>query len=140
MRGASLGVVEGPPRNGGVKRGGPLRRTPIKRKGWRPKPKPHRDPVTPEVYEHVRSRDRRATGRDCIGPFVGMPGACEGPIEEDHVRKGGMGWRSRSTPDNLVSLCRLHHRTKTEASKVWRPVLIDYLDRWEGANPTDGPT
>jgi hypothetical protein len=106
------------------------------RKGWRRKPKPHRDPVTPETYEHVRRRDRRVTGAECIGPFVGMPGPCDRWIEEDHVRVGG---RSRSTPDNLVSLCRFHHRMKTEASKVWRPVLINYLDRWEGASP-DGPT
>lgn len=109
------------------------------RKGWRRKPKPHRDPVTPETYERVRSRDRRVTGAECIGPFVGMPGQCDRWIEEDHVRVGGIGWRSRSTPDNLVSLCRFHHRMKTEASKVWRPVLIKYLDRWEGANPS-GPT
>jgi hypothetical protein len=32
----------------------------------------------------------------------------------------------------MVSLCLWHHKLKTEYGKVWRPLLIDYLDRVEG--------
>jgi hypothetical protein len=33
---------------------------------------------------------------------------------------------------NMVVLCRHHHRAKTEYGKVWRPLLIAYLERVEG--------
>jgi hypothetical protein len=74
-----------------------------------------RDPVTPEVYAHVRERDG-----DCVGPRLGMPGSCEGPIELDHIDTGGLSYRGPSTPLNLVSLCRRHHRVKTDRAKHWR--------------------
>jgi 5-methylcytosine-specific restriction endonuclease McrA len=92
-----------------------------------------RELVSAETYAHVRRRDREWTGDDCVGPYVGMPGACHYAIEVDHVRaSGGLGLRSRSTPDNLVSLCRDHHRLKTEHGKTWRPALLAYLTLAEG--------
>jgi len=33
---------------------------------------------------------------------------------------------------NMVVLCRWHHRLKTEYGKVWRPLLLAYLERVEG--------
>ena len=79
--------------------------------------------VTPELHRAVHQRDR-----GCIGPRVGMPGPCEWHLELDHVRaSGGLGLRSRSTADNLVVLCRDHHRLKTEAGRTWRPPLLAYL-------------
>ena len=87
-----------------------------------------KDRVTPEVYAAVALRDGH-----CIGPRVGMPGPCHWVLELDHVRaSGALSLRSRSTPDNLVMLCRDHHRLKTENGKTWRPAIIEYL-RGEGA-------
>jgi 5-methylcytosine-specific restriction endonuclease McrA len=86
-----------------------------------------RDPVTPEVYAAVRQRDG-----GCVGPRVGLVGRCGGPIEVDHVRaSGGLGMRSRSTLDNLVSLCQTHHRYKTEHGREVRPILLAYIERTE---------
>lgn len=48
-------------------------------------------------------------------------------IELDHVNTSGLGKRGPSIPENLVSLCGLHHRIKTEQSRVWREKLNDYL-------------
>ena len=79
--------------------------------------------VTAEVHQAVHHRDG-----GCVGPRIGMPGECEWHLELDHVRaSGGLSLRSRSTPDNLVVLCSLHHRMKTEAGRTWRPPLLAYL-------------
>jgi len=62
----------------------------------------------------------------CLGPKVGMPGACDGPLDPDHIRaSGAVGMKSRSTLDNCAPLCRfVHHRMKTDAGRVWRPLLV----------------
>ena len=73
----------------------------------------------------------------CVGPVVGMPGLCGsqfGPqqhptMELDHVNGSGLGKRGPSTPQNLVLLCGLHHRMKTEQARVWRPKLNEYLSK-----------
>lgn len=67
----------------------------------------------------------------CIGPLVGMPGACDGPIDPDHIRaSGALGKKSRSTLDNLAPLCRFeHHRLKTREGRTWRPLLIEAVER-----------
>jgi hypothetical protein len=58
-----------------------------------------------------------------------MLGPCVSRIELDHVRaSGGMGVKSRSTADNLVSLCSSHHRIKTLDGRRWRPLLLRYLE------------
>lgn len=90
----------------------------------------HKDPVTLGVAHEVLQRDK-----GCVGVIVGMPGRCGtqfGPsdrfsLELDHVNTSGLGKRGPSTPENLVSLCGLHHRMKTEQSRVWRAKLNDYL-------------
>lgn len=84
-----------------------------------------RDPVTHEVYFAVRARDDHR----CVGQALGFPGACYGRIELDHVHPRGFGLRGASTPDNLVSLCQLHHRWKTENGREARAKLDDYLHR-----------
>jgi hypothetical protein len=64
----------------------------------------------------------------CVGPRVGMPCDCGGQLEPDHVRAShGTGMKSDTETWNLVALCSMHHRMKTEAGKTWRPVLLDYL-------------
>ena len=65
----------------------------------------------------------------CVGPKVGMPLDCIGRATLDHVRaSGGLGLKSRSTPDNLVVLCVLHHEAKTLSGRFWRPPLLAYLE------------
>jgi hypothetical protein len=101
----------------------------------------HKDPVTLGVAQSVLKRDN-----GCVGPRIGMLGRCGTQfgvsdrfnIELDHVNTSGLGKRGPSTPENLVSLCGLHHRVKTEQSRVWRARLNDYLDEFyegEKQNP-----
>lgn len=96
----------------------PLKRRPIRS---------HQDPVTAELAAYLAQRD---------GPCVMLkitPGhICDGPSEIDHVRaSGGLGLRSPSTRANCVRLCRWGHRLKTEYGRVWRPLLLAYLERVE---------
>jgi len=94
--------------------------------------KPSRGTVIPaSVRAEVYARDQ-----GCVGPRVGMPGECQGAIELDHVRAShGMGMKSQTTRDNLVSLCSGgataygHHRLKTEHGRTWRPLLLQYIER-----------
>ena len=98
---------------------------------------PHKDPVTPEVRRAVLKRDN-----GCVGLTVGMPRQCgtqfgegtKGPLEIDHVVSGGFGKRGPSAQENLVSLCGIHHRVKTESSKLWRAKILEYLERYYGKN------
>lgn len=67
----------------------------------------------------------------CVGPRASLPGSCVSGVEVDHVRaSGGIGMKSPSTADNLVSLCYSHHRYKTENGKNARPRLLDYLEQY----------
>jgi hypothetical protein len=94
-----------------------------------------RDPVTKEIAELVLERDA-----GCVGPRIWMPGLCRGRIEIDHVANLGLSLRGPSKPENLVSLCTYHHRMKTEAGLVWRPILLAYLYRWSSSNGAGTPT
>ncbi len=93
--------------------------------------KPSRGTVIPaHVRNYVYARD----GMRCVGPSVGMPEACDGWLELDHVRaSGGVGMKSPSTAANLLLLCSgTHHPLKTREANRWRPVLVAYLSRVEG--------
>lgn len=81
----------------------------------------------PEVKASIRERDG-----SCVGPMIGMPGACAGPLDPDHVRaSGGLGMKSPSVESNGVLLCRwVHHPMKTERGRTWRPPLLDYLAKF----------
>ena len=85
--------------------------------------KPSRGTTIPaEVRLFVLHRDG-----GCVG-FGRLPGECQGGLELDHVRAShGMGMKSATTADNLVSLCAAHHRYKTEHGREARPILLDYL-------------
>lgn len=77
----------------------------------------------------VRVHAVRHQGR-CLGPEVGMPGACYGPLELDHIRaSGGLGIKSPSTARNGALLCHEHHALKTRAGRTWRPVLAARVAR-----------
>jgi hypothetical protein len=101
-----------------------LRRYPTSRQA---RGTPRSDPVSPAVRAHVRARDR-----GCVFTRLGIPHACIGRLELDHVRaSGGLGLRSRSTADNLVLLCPVAHREKTVDGRRWRPVLLAWIERTE---------
>ena len=86
---------------------------------------------------YVRNRDK-----DCVAERAvltklsvvdGYSLVCDGPLDVDHVRaSGGLGMKSPTVRSNLVVLCRWHHSLKTEYGKVWRPLLLAYLERVEG--------
>ena len=107
------------------------RRTRLRRKGVRPgirrpgirRTALVRDPVTATVYDAVMARD----GHRCVGPRVGLDGLCTGPLELDHILSAGLGKRGPGVINNLVVLCRSHHRYKTEHSKATRPALIFWV-------------
>lgn len=83
--------------------------------------------ITSEVRRAVVARDVV-----CVGLIVGFPGPHGGTLELDHVRAShGIGMKSASTVDNLVLLCGLHHRWKTEHGREARPMLLAYLERLE---------
>ncbi len=82
--------------------------------------------IPPEVRVIVKERDKH----ECVAPWAGLEGSCFGGLEMDHVRaSGGISMKSRSTPDNLVLLCAVHHRWKTNHGKAARPLLLAYLER-----------
>ena len=101
------------------------------------KRKPHPDPVTPEVYEHVRRRDFW----QCIAPVLPLaPGAlepCDGPIQLDHIHGSGLSKRGPSRAWNLASLCRHHHDWKTKRARAWRERLDWYVLTFEKSARTD---
>jgi hypothetical protein len=77
------------------------------------------------VREHVASHQD-----GCIGPLAGMPGACSGSVELDHVRaSGGVGMKSKSIATNGARLCSWHHSLKTREGRTWRPRLLDVIAR-----------
>jgi len=85
--------------------------------------KPSRGTIIPaEMRLRVLRRDQ-----GCVG-FAELPGECAGPLELDHVRAShGIGLKSETTDENLVSLCGAHHRYKTEHGREARPLLLAYL-------------
>jgi 5-methylcytosine-specific restriction endonuclease McrA len=98
-----------------------LRRYPRRHRRGVPRPL---DPVPPGVRALVRARDG-----GCVFGRLGILHDCFGQLELDHVRaSGGLGLRSRSTPDNLVLLCPSAHRIKTLEGRRWRPVLLAWIE------------
>ncbi|HLX34681.1 MAG TPA: HNH endonuclease signature motif containing protein [Candidatus Limnocylindrales bacterium] len=85
-------------------------------------------PVPPDVRASVIARDR-----GCVFSHLGIAHDCGRWVELDHVRaSGALGRRSRSTADNLVSLCPAAHREKTRNGRRWRPVLLAWIERNDG--------
>lgn len=86
---------------------------------------------------YVRQRDG-----GCVGPEVSwryvleIPvHSCSGPLEVDHVRaSGALSKKSVTHRKNMVLLCAWHHKLKTEYGRVWRPILLRYLEEVEGAS------
>jgi 5-methylcytosine-specific restriction endonuclease McrA len=92
------------------------------------KPWPRRlDPVPPNIRAAVRARDE-----GCVFTRLGIAHDCRGTLELDHVRaSGGLGLRSRSTLENLVTLCPIAHREKTLHGRRYRPLLLAWIERAE---------
>lgn len=80
--------------------------------------------IPPEIRAAVRDRDR-----GCVGPRAGMLGPCWGGLEQDHVRAShATGMKSASELGNLVLLCAVHHRYKTNHGREVRPLLLAYIE------------
>lgn len=76
--------------------------------------------IPPEVRLAVLQRDQ--------GCVLFGAGDCAGALELDHVRAShGVGMKSPTVAENLVTLCGSHHRWKTEHGREARPILLDYL-------------
>jgi hypothetical protein len=106
--------------------------SPLKRKA----PKVKRDTDAERAEKnYVRARDNGCVAGRVV-PHRQVADAllaCDGPLDVDHVRaSGGLGMKSPTHRTNMVVLCRHHHRAKTEFGKVWRPLLLAYLERVEG--------
>lgn len=85
-------------------------------------------PVPPDIRLRVLRRDA-----GCVGYRLNLPGDCMGALELDHVRAShGIGMKSRTEADNLVTLCGAHHRYKTDHGRTVRPLLLDYLAHFTG--------
>lgn len=102
---------------------GPFAAPPLKKA-----PKVKRD-TRDEAAErrYVWERDR-----GCVAHRLGVAvmSACAGSPSFDHVRaSGGLGIKSPTHRSNGVILCLHHHRAKTEYGRVWRPLLLAYLER-----------
>jgi 5-methylcytosine-specific restriction endonuclease McrA len=86
---------------------------------------------------YVRARDNGCVAARAVAAsgdltLVGLGLSCDGPLDVDHVRaSGGLGMKSPTHRTNMVVLCRHHHRAKTEYGKVWRPLLLAYIERVE---------
>lgn len=94
-----------------------MRRTPLKRSAGTRWPRTVRD--------HVAVHQAR-----CIGNLAGMPGACAGMPELDHVRAShGLGMKSESIATNAARLCNFHHAQKTLDGRTWRPRLLTVVAR-----------
>lgn len=79
----------------------------------------------PAVRAHVREHQW-----GCLGALAGMGGPCIGELELDHVRaSGGVGMKSDSIAVNAAHMCLVHHDEKTMNGRIWRPALIDAINR-----------
>ena len=75
---------------------------------------------------YIRQRDRGCVAAHILKDY----NSCQGALQVDHVRaSGGLGMKSPATLNNLVQLCAWHHKAKTEYGRVWRPLLLSYLER-----------
>lgn len=99
-------------------------------------PKVKRDtPDEAAERKHVWDRDLGCVAQRAAKiAGIHKPTPCDGPLSYDHVRaSGGLGMKSPTHRTNGVILCRHHHRAKTEYGKVWRPILLRYIDSVEPA-------
>ena len=99
----------------------------LKRKAPRSKQEP-----STSMRAYLKQRDKGCVAPLLVGYGVSSMSDCQGSLQVDHVRaSGGLGMKSPATRDNLLLLCAWHHKAKTEYGKVWRPLLVAYLERVE---------
>lgn len=89
-----------------------------------------RDPVTPELRQHVLRRDG-----GCVAPRLDPDaGRCYGRLTLDHIRdQPMMGKRAPSDPAHLATVCEAHSEGGMRAGMQWntahRAMLREYLRR-----------
>lgn len=81
----------------------------------------------------VRARDIATVGGNgCVMRYLEPAHLCGGTMELDHVAAShGMGLKSPTEASNLLTLCAVGHRKKTENGRLWRPRLAEYLAQFE---------
>ncbi len=85
-----------------MKRSAPLRRTPLKRGGpIKSKGKSHAVPK--DIYAQVVARDNGCAARTAVREI-----SCDGRLDPHHIQRRSQG--GADTVENLVTLCRAHHR------------------------------
>lgn len=80
-----------------------IRRTPIRRRLYRPPPRRDEDKVSPDDYAYVMLRDG-----SCVARQIDPDHHCQGHATLDHVpgkNQNAMGRRSPSDRKHLVRLC-----------------------------------
>lgn len=125
-----------------VKRGGPLRRTPLARSSLRPKPRSNR--MTTPSHDAVLALDR-----ECVAVLLGATDVCRdrwgtphvsweaSRLTVDHVKAAPMMGQSEDRDDRTqaVSLCWHHHLDGWATAS--RPLLRAYLRLRQSHHPVE---
>lgn len=103
------------------------RRTPLRRKTRLRQ----RRPGAPRRSSRVRDRDYMDIVRSLPCVLAGYPhaGACSGPIEVDHLGERGLG--QKSSDREVCSMCRGHHRARTDHTGYFANRTKDERARWK---------
>lgn len=85
-----------------------------------------------QIPDDMRKAVFERDGYRCIPRLVGIVHTCSPGRELDHVRaSGALGKKSPTVMSNLVTTCPAGHRAKTDNGRRARPLLLDYLSRFE---------
>lgn len=90
-----------------------------------------RRPGAPRRSSRVRDRDYMDVVRSLPCVLAGYPhaGPCDGPIEVDHLGERGLG--QNSSDREVCSLCRGHHRARTDHTSYFAHRTKDERARWK---------
>ena len=97
-----------------MKRSAPLRRTPLKR-GGPIKAKGKSRAVPKDIYAQVVARDNGCRAERLVREI-----SCYGRLDPHHIQRRSQG--GTDTADNLVTLCRAHHRWVHEHPALSKPL------------------
>lgn len=90
-----------------------------------------RRPGAPRRSARVRDRDYMDVVRSlpCVLAGIERAGPCSGPIEVDHLGERGLGQKSSDL--EVCSICRGHHRARTDHTGYFANRTKDERARWK---------